>query len=90
MYIGEQYGRNHFIQPVAIVNLFSLEQIKKFPTELANPNYTRFVENRHNGGRVSNYLFLDGSIKTLRLDELLVDRKLLDTNGWFWRGRRYP
>lgn len=92
LFIAEQQGHANYPQKPSIVGLYDREVIRAIPawnnTIFVGP--TAIVERRHNGGRQANYLFLDGNVKTLRLDTITRDYDMNNYNSWFWRGRKAP
>jgi prepilin-type N-terminal cleavage/methylation domain-containing protein/prepilin-type processing-associated H-X9-DG protein len=89
LYIAEQSDRTNYPQASNLAHLYSRREIQRFP-QLSAASYTTVTENRHNAGRVANFLFLDGSIKTLRLDQLIYEYNFTNYNSWFWRGQKWP
>jgi len=90
LYIAEQWGRANYVQQSSLTGIYNQEEVRKLPPFSTNPAFWAQTESRHNRGRVANYLFLDGSVKTLRLGNLVYDYNMNNYSSWFWRGRKYP
>ena len=90
LYLAEQWGRANYVQQSSLTGIYNQEEIRKLPPFSTNAAFWAQTESRHNRGRVANYLFLDGSVKTLRLGNLVYDYNMNNYNSWFWRGRKYP
>jgi prepilin-type N-terminal cleavage/methylation domain-containing protein/prepilin-type processing-associated H-X9-DG protein len=90
LWICDQWSQSNYILQSAITGVYSRQEIMRSPVFGANPSYYTNSEGRHNRGKVANFCFLDGSIRTLRLDELINDYQMNNYNSWFWRGRQYP
>jgi prepilin-type N-terminal cleavage/methylation domain-containing protein/prepilin-type processing-associated H-X9-DG protein len=90
MYLCEQWSQSTFPQVSAITQLYAANEIKKLPPWSTNSAFWAMPESRHNRGKVANFLFLDGSVKTLRADQLHYDYHMETLNSWFWRGQKWP
>jgi prepilin-type processing-associated H-X9-DG protein len=90
LYMAEQWNRANYVQQSSITGIYNQEEIRKLPEFAGNPAFWANTESRHNRGRVANYMFIDGSVKTLRLGELVRDYDMDNYYSWFWRGRKHP
>ena len=90
MYLCEQWSQATYPFVTSITQVYNANEIKRVP-QLASINGSYAApESRHNRGKVANFLFLDGSVKTLRADQLAYDHNIQTYNSWFWRGQKWP
>jgi prepilin-type processing-associated H-X9-DG protein len=89
MYLTEQWSVSTYPQISAITQMYAPAEIRKLPPWSSNVYYA-LPESRHNRGKVLNFLFLDGSVKTLRADALYYDYRMDIYDSWFWRGQKWP
>ena len=90
MYLTEQWSVSTYPQVSAITQMYAPAEIKKLPPWSTNSAFWAMPESRHNRGKVLNFLFLDGSVKTLRADTLYYEYQMHTQNSWFWRGQKWP
>jgi prepilin-type N-terminal cleavage/methylation domain-containing protein/prepilin-type processing-associated H-X9-DG protein len=89
MYLCEQWSVSTYPQVSAITQIYSADEIRRLPP-FAAETYWKAPEARHNRGKVANFMFLDGSVKTLRADALVNEYHIETYNSWFWRGQTWP
>ena len=90
MYLTEQWSVSTYPQVSAITQMYAPAEIQKLPPWSTNSAFWAMPESRHNRGKVLNFMFLDGSVKTLRADTLHYDYHMESQNSWFWRGQKWP
>lgn len=90
LWISDQTGLGTYLTQSAITGVYSKQEITRVPEFTTNSNFWAVTENRHNRGKVANFCFLDGSVRTLSLGQLVKEYAMNDYNSWFWRGREYP
>lgn len=90
LWISDQLGTGTSLTFSAITTVYSKQEILRVPELASVPNAYASGEVRHNAGKVANFCFMDGSIKTLRVDQLVNDYHIESYNSYFWRGRVFP
>ena len=89
MYLAEQWSQSTFPTVSAITQIYNADEVKRLPP-FTTSTFWAAPESRHNRGKVANFMFLDGSVKTLRVDALVYDHRIETYNSWFWRGQKWP
>jgi prepilin-type N-terminal cleavage/methylation domain-containing protein/prepilin-type processing-associated H-X9-DG protein len=90
MWLCEQWSFANFPFISSITQVYNREEVMRLPQLVVTPGNYAAPESRHNRGKVANFLFLDGSVKSLRVDQLVYDYNFQTYNAWFWRGQKWP
>ncbi|MGB7160672.1 MAG: prepilin-type N-terminal cleavage/methylation domain-containing protein [Tepidisphaeraceae bacterium] len=90
LWLCEQWSQANFPFVTSITQVYNREEVQRLPQLAAIAGTSTAPESRHNRGKVANFMFLDGSVKTLRADQLVYDHTIQTYNSWFWRGQKWP